>query len=103
MTTDDVRLFARTYPGTSSANDPRALGPFLAHWPPTLLTTGSRDRLGPMVRDLAGRVPNARLIDRADMRHVFELYDECPEALETLADAAAFVAEMNQPGETAQM
>jgi len=96
MTGEDLRLFARAYLGDAPTTDPRAspaLGTFAAEWPPTLLTTGSRDRLGPMVRALAGRLPTARLIDRAGMWHVFELYDECPEALETLEAAAAFLAE----------
>ena len=96
MTGDDLRLFSRAYLGDARASDPRAspaLGDFPPDWPETLLTTGSRDLLGPMVRALARRLPAARLIDRRDMWHVFELYDERPEALETLKAAAAFLTD----------
>lgn len=94
LTVDDLHLCSRAYRGAVSADDPRAspgLGPLPPDWPPTLLTTGSRDLLGPMVRALAARLPDVHLIDRADMWHVFELYHERPEALETLDTAAVFL------------
>lgn len=97
ITTGDLRLCARAYLGKAPATDPLASpgsAPFPAAWPDTLLTTGSRDILRPSVlRDAATmRRTGARvtLTDRPGLCHVFEVYDDIPEALPSLRRAAEF-------------
>lgn len=99
MTGDDLRVMARCYLGEASPLDPGA-SPALAaipeSWPDTLLTTCTRDMLGPAVRALADRIVAAGsscdLIDLDGLCHVFEVYDEFPESFDVLRDAAEFIA-----------
>ena len=95
---ESLRLFAATYLNGASADDQSAsplLAPYNASWPETLLTTGSRDRLRYMVNDLASKIVSSGgqcdVIDVPDMPHVFEIYDENPEALDTLRRIAEFL------------
>ena len=96
LTGDDLRRAARWYLGGASALDPAvspALAPIPEGWPDTLLTTCSRDMLGPSVRALADRIGAAcERIDLDGMCHVFEVYDEFPESKESLRRAAGFIA-----------
>jgi len=99
LTGDDLRVAARSYLDTASPEDFRAspaLAPVPQGWPDTLLTTCTCDLLGPTVRALAVRVEAAgavcELIDLDGLCHVFEVYDEYPEGIDTLRRAAAFIA-----------
>lgn len=68
---------------------------FDANWPPTLITTGTRDRFAGQCAALAHAIRNAGA--QADLRlwdslwHVFEYYD-IPEADLSLREIAAFIA-----------
>jgi len=93
-----LRFFAAEYLGNADATDPDAsplLADFGPNWPETLLTTGSNDRLRHSVHALAAEIVagggRCETIDVPGMHHVFEAYDENPEALETLRRIAAFL------------
>ena len=99
LTVRTLSLMAETYLGGASPRDPAAspaLAPVPEGWPATLLTTGSRDILGPAVRDLAARIAAAgascELIDMDGAWHVFEAYDELAQADTSLRAVAAFLA-----------
>ena len=95
---ESLRFYTEAYLSGASADDPDA-SPILASynpdWPDTLLTTGSRDRLRHMVHALALKIGagggQCDVIDVPNMPHVFEAYDENPEALETLKRIASFL------------
>ena len=63
--------------------------------PPVYLSTGGRDMLRPGVLDWHSRLTaeghECRLMDMPGMWHVFEAYDEFPEALVSLGKAADFL------------
>ena len=93
-----LRFFASNYLDGSPAENPDAsplLATFGSDWPETLLTTGSNDRLRHAVHELAAKIILAgglcEIIDVPGMHHVFEAYDENPEALETLKRIADFL------------
>lgn len=95
---ESLRFYAAAYLNGAPAQDPRAspiLAPYNAEWPETLLTTGSRDRLRHKVHALAEKIGagggQCDVIDVPGMPHVFEAYDENPEALETLKRIAVFL------------
>ncbi len=68
-----------------------------ASFPPTLITTGSRDRLRPDCEALADRLRGAGVtVDLTvwpGLWHVFEFYDELPEADASLKAIAGFLRE----------
>ena len=95
---DSLRFYAAAYLNGASADHPSAsplLATFNTGWPETLLTTGSRDRLRHAVQALALKIvaggSQCDVIDVPNMPHVFEAYDENPEALETLKRIAEFL------------
>jgi acetyl esterase/lipase len=60
--------------------------------PPVYASTGTRDILRPGVLAMCDRLTTPhKLIDEPDMWHVFEAYDECPQARQSLLAAAAFL------------
>lgn len=98
LSEDDLRFFAATYLAGADARDPSAspaLAPIPSDWPDTLLTTGGRDKLRLSVHALADKLRLAgaacQVTDLGGMWHAFEVYDENPEALESLKLAAAFL------------
>ena len=98
LDTGTVALMADLYLAGASPRDPAAspaLAPIPEGWPPTLLTTGSRDILGPGVRALAAGIAASgaacRLIDEEGMWHVFEAYDELAPSETSLRAVAAFL------------
>lgn len=70
-------------------------GDFNAEGPPVMITTGTRDLLLSQCIELARRMRAAGLEVRLDVYdglwHVFEFYDELPEARLSLKDCAAFL------------
>jgi len=95
---ESLRFYAAAYLKGASATDPDAspiLAPLGPNWPETLMTTGSNDRLRHSVHALAEKIVSTgsecTVIDVPGMHHVFEAYDENPEALETLRKIAAFL------------
>lgn len=88
----------QAYLGTRDARDPEIspiYGAFDAEFPPTLVTTGTRDlflsgcaRLARVMRD-AGASVDLRVWD--GMGHVFEYYPEIPESDASLSELAAFL------------
>ncbi len=92
-----VRDVARVYPGRFVLTDP-ALSPLfgvMESLPPTIITTGTRDLLLSQCLRLerkmrrAGVEVQCRVWD--GLWHVFEYYDEYPEAAESLREIAAFL------------
>ncbi|MEM7238185.1 MAG: alpha/beta hydrolase fold domain-containing protein [Pseudomonadota bacterium] len=71
-------------------------GAFGPDWPPTMITTGTRDRLlGPCARlaraiRAGGGTVDMRVWD--GLWHVFEYYPDIPEAAQSLAEIAEFLA-----------
>ena len=89
---------ARAYAGAAARDTPDIsplLGQFGPWFPPTLITTGTRDLLLSPSIELARRLRMA--CADVDLRiwdglwHVFEFYDELPEAAESLSQAGAFL------------
>lgn len=89
---------AKAYAGEAARDDPDIsplLGRFGPWFPPALITTGTRDLLLSPSVELARRLRAAGA--DVDLRiwdglwHVFEFYDELPEAAESLAQAGAFL------------
>ncbi|MEO0371627.1 MAG: alpha/beta hydrolase fold domain-containing protein [Pseudomonadota bacterium] len=70
-------------------------GAFSAGGPPVMITTGTRDLLLSQCTELARRMVSAGQEVRLDVYdglwHVFEFYDELPEAAASLAAGAAFL------------
>ncbi len=102
LTGDTLRMMAACYLGERSPQDPAA-SPALATipvgWPDTVLTTCSRDMLGPTVRRLADAITASgavcELIDVEGLCHVFEAYDEFPESAVVLCRVADFLSARN--------
>ncbi len=94
----DLSQMARTYLQSAPAEAALA-SPGLAALPemipPMMLTTGSQDILRAQVAAFHGLIDRAggqcELLDVPDMWHVFEAYDEFPEAEDSLRRAAAFL------------
>jgi acetyl esterase/lipase len=98
ITPADLRICAQAYLGETPPTDPRAspgVPPFPNNWPDTFLSTGTRDILRHSVLSLAARLSETdarlKLIDAENMWHAFELYDEFPQAENSLRDAVHFV------------
>ncbi len=98
ITTTDLRTYASAYLDKTPADDVLAspgLAPHPEPWPDTILTTGSRDILQPSVlaltESLRGTGASVDLINRPEMCHVFEVYDELPDALPSLRQVADFL------------
>lgn len=94
------RIFdvASVYPGDFALDDP-AVSPLfgsMAGLPPTIMTTGTRDHLLAMTLRLFRRMRRAGIEVDCNvwpgMWHVFEFYDELPEAEESLNEIAAFLS-----------
>lgn len=70
-------------------------GMFTAEFPPMLITTGTRDLLMSQSEDLAGILEGAGIPTELkvwkELWHVFEFYDELPEAGASLCDIAHFL------------
>ena len=88
---------ASVYPGDLSLDDPQvspALGS-MEGLAPTIITTGSRDLLMEPSLRVAKKLRRAGLDVECNvwpgLWHVFEFYDELPEAAQSLGDIAAFV------------
>lgn len=92
-----MRDVARVYPGPFSLDDPAA-SPLLGSMeglPPTVITTATRDLLCQMSLRTAREMRRAGVEVECnvwpELWHVFEFYDELPEAAESLAEIAAFL------------
>lgn len=102
---DRIGAIAQCYAGDHAVDDPLVsplFADFDARFPPTLITTGTRDfflsdcaRLSQRLR-AAGA--DARLHVWDGMWHVFEWYANTPEAEQSLAEIGAFLAEFAQSG-----
>jgi len=91
ITTTDLLTYVQAYLKETPAHNPLAspgITQFPAGWPDTILTTGSRDILHPSVIEVAQAMgetgANIKLIDIPGAYHVFEIYDELPEAMPSL-------------------
>ena len=88
---------AAVYPGALALDDPAVSPMFgdMADLPPTILTTGTFDLLSEMTLRLARRMRRAGVEVNCNvwsgMWHVFEFYDELPEAAESLHEIVAFL------------
>ena len=96
----DLALFAHAYAANSDRQDPAispGLGDVPAGWPATFLTSASGDIVQTSVGRLADKLTAAgapaTVVRETGLNHVFELYDEFPEAISSLRRAAAFVGE----------
>ena len=90
---------AAHYIGRNIADDPRIspiYGAFSGDFPPCIITTGTRDLLFGQATRLAARLrKNGTPVDLRvwdDMWHVFEWYDELPEARRSLFEIATFLS-----------
>ena len=98
LTLDLVRQAARIYSGGRDLADPE-LSPLWGTWsgplPPVMITTGTRDLFLDQNLTLATVLETARadvtLRVWDDLWHVFEFYDELPEADRSLRDISAFL------------
>ncbi|MEZ5774117.1 MAG: alpha/beta hydrolase [Hyphomicrobiaceae bacterium] len=98
LSRENLLAAAMLYAGERALTDPGVsplLGPFDASYPPMLITSGTRDlllsqciRLAEVLR--AARVPVELQISDG-MWHVFEYYDELPEARRSLGEIAEFI------------
>ncbi|MEQ9258560.1 MAG: alpha/beta hydrolase [Roseovarius sp.] len=92
---DAAELYAGALPRGAAEVSP-LFGAFGPDLPPTLITTGTRDLLMSQSVELARRMRAAgspvELRVHDGLWHVFEYYDELPEAAESLAEAGAFLA-----------
>ncbi len=93
-----VDAAAEFYAGTAdrASQDISPLnGTFAPDGPPVLITSGTRDLLLSQCTELANRMRQAGLDVRLDIRdglwHVFEFYDELPEARQSLENFATFL------------
>lgn len=101
----DIEAMTRLYAGGADRASPAIspiYGDFDADMPPTLITSGTRDllmsqsvRLATVMR-AAGAPVDLRLWD--GLWHVFEFYDELPEAGRSLAEVAAFLGQRFEAG-----
>ncbi len=99
MSSDMVAWFANIYAPTSELkSNPElspTLGQFPPNYPPTLITTGTQDAFFPDLIELAQKMrTNGCDIDLqiwSGLWHVFEIYDELPEAERSLDEVARFV------------
>jgi acetyl esterase/lipase len=89
---------ARMYAGSCPTSHPELspqFGNFQATFPPTLITTGTRDLLQDSCKSLALRMRAAGVAVEIDvwpdLWHVFEYYDEIPEAEISLQRMARFL------------
>ncbi|MEO0771541.1 MAG: alpha/beta hydrolase [Pseudomonadota bacterium] len=89
---------AALYAGDADMGDPRVspvYGTFSADGPPVMITTGTRDILLSQCTELARRMRAAGQEVRLDVYdglwHVFEFYDDLPEAAASLHAGAAFL------------
>ncbi len=104
---DDPTLRPGYVPGVNQAYAPGAdfddpmlspiLGHFTSDWPPTMITTGTRDLfLGPCTRlEHAIRTSGGDVALRVwdGLWHVFEYYPQIPEAAQSLEEIATFLKE----------
>ena len=98
LTPDLVRAAASIYAGGKALTDPE-LSPTFGEWPrglpPILMTTGTRDLLRDQVLRLADRLRAAgntcETRVHPHMWHVFEFYDEIPEADRSLREIGDFL------------
>ncbi|MEM9060981.1 MAG: alpha/beta hydrolase [Pseudomonadota bacterium] len=98
LTPETIRAAVKIYADGADPRDPD-LSPVFADWPsnlpPVLMTTGEQDLLRDQVLDLAGRLRDAgnacELNVHPHMWHVFEFYDELPEADRSLREIAEFL------------
>lgn len=94
-----MEIVTAFYAGAADRADP-ALSPVFSHWtdrmPPVRMTTGTRDLLRDQVLHLDARLraAGARVETRVwpGLWHVFEFYDEIPEAALSLGDLSGFLA-----------
>lgn len=101
---DDIQNYTDAYLCGSDAFEETASPAcvtFAAEWPPTLLTTGSRDILQRNTLDLHARLVAAgvdvTLTDIDGMCHVFEVFDEYPQSIDSLKTIAAFLGQTEGP------
>lgn len=99
LTAQSSRFAALHYCGDTTVHNPDIsplFGTFDLNFPPAIITTGSRDLLHTQVVDLAKRMHESGI--RVDLRvwqelwHVFEWYDDIPEARQSLDQIAAFLS-----------
>lgn len=98
LTPEIARAAAPIYAGDTDLSDPE-LSPVFSRWPnglpPMLITTGARDLLREQVLRLAKSLRAAgngcTLRDHPHMWHVFEFYDEIPEADRSLREIGRFL------------
>ena len=86
-----LQLCART---VCSGANPSTLSPpqFTAPLPPTFISTGTRDIMWPMIEAFAAAHDNTpELHVWPCLWHVFEFYDEIPEAAQSLDQASEFI------------
>lgn len=90
----------QAYAPSAKLDDPMLsplFGHFTSDWPPTIITTGTRDLfLGPCTRlEQAIRTPGGDVALRVwdGLWHVFEYYPEVPEAAQSLDEIASFLKE----------
>jgi len=99
---DDPTLFPplvaempEIYAPNVAHNDPSVSpihGTFSQNWPPTIITTGTRDLFASICQRLAGLIGNkATLRVWDDMWHVFEYYDGIPESAVSLKEISEFL------------
>lgn len=94
-----LRAGARAFVGQAPFDHPE-ISPihanFTAAFPPTLITSGTRDRFLPECQQLTRKLETVgvpvELSVWPDLWHVFEFYDEVPEAEQSLQAIAAFLA-----------
>jgi monoterpene epsilon-lactone hydrolase len=91
-----ARLYAGSEPLTHPEISP-IYGTFEADFPPTMITSGTRDRLVRDCKRLAERLQasgiSVEMIVWRGMWHVFEFYDEVPEAEQSLKRIASFISQ----------
>lgn len=93
-----VEAAAAMYAGTHDRSHPDVSpinGTFTADYPPVLITTGTRDLLMSQSRQLAGILEGVAIPTELKvwegLWHVFEFYDELPEADASLREIAHFL------------
>ena len=98
LTYDINNTAVELYAGSNDCGNPDISplnGGFDASYPPTMITTGSRDLLLSHCLRLSRVMRNAGIATRLDvwegMWHVFEFYDELPEARESLLEISGFL------------
>ena len=98
LTYDINNTAVELYAGSNDCENPDISplnGAFDDSYPPTLITSGSRDLLLSHCLRLSRTMRNAGIATRLDvwegMWHVFEFYDELPEARESLLEISGFL------------